>query len=118
MSRTAKLGIGVMIAFEITLNGKRVCVAGADDLSVLNTIISASGKLGRKTVPPRPNDTTRYIEYSIGGLTSRPNPKKDVHLRWKSLSPLKVGDVIEVRVLETEKVDRAKSRTKARRKRS
>ena len=103
-----------MIAFEVTLNGKRVCVAGADDLCVLSTIVSASGKLGRKTVSPRVNDATRHIEYSIGGLTSRPGPQKDVHLKWKSLTPLKVGDVIEVRVLETKKVDRAISRTKAR----
>jgi hypothetical protein len=103
-----------MIAFEVTLNGKRVCVAGTDDLSVLSTIISASGKLGSKTVPPRATDTTRHIEYSIGGLTSRPDAKKDVHLTWKSLAPLKVGDLIEVKVVETTKVDRAVSRAKAR----
>ena len=66
----------MMIAFEVTLNGERVCVAGANDLSVLTTIVSASGKLGTKTVPPKPNDGTRYIEYSVGGLTSRPNPKE------------------------------------------
>src|SRR5688500_6127350 len=34
-----------MIAFEVKVNGRRVCIAGADDLAVLNTIISASGKL-------------------------------------------------------------------------
>ena len=107
-----------MIAFEVTLNGKRVCVAGAEDLSVLSTIVHAGGKLGRKTVSPRPNDVTRYVEYSVGGLTSRRDSRKDVHLRWKSLAPLKIGDVIEVRILETEKVDRATSRTKAKRKRA
>lgn len=107
-----------MIAFEVSLNGKRVCVAGADDLSVLCAVISAGGKLGRKTVSPRANEKTRYVEYSVGGLTSRPDPRKDVHLRWKSLSPLKVGDVLEVRVIETKKVDRAISRTKAREKRA
>lgn len=107
-----------MIAFEVKLNGKRVCIAGADDLGVLTTDVTAVGKLGQKTVPARPDDTTGEIHYSIGGLTSRPDPDKDVHVRWKSVAPLKVGDVIEVRILETEKVDRAESRSKAKRKRA
>jgi hypothetical protein len=50
-------GFAAMIAFEVTLNGKRVCIAGAEDLAVLSTIISASGRLGPKTVPARPDDT-------------------------------------------------------------
>ena len=67
----------------------------------------------KKPVPARPDDTTGEIHFSVGGLTARPDPKKDVHLQWKSVAPLRVRDVIEVRVLETEKVDRATSRTKA-----
>ena len=107
-----------MIAFEVKRNGKRVCIAGADDLAVLSAQVTAVGKLGKKTVPARPDDTAGEIHYSVGGLTSRPDPDKDVHVRWKSVAALKVGDVIEVRVLETEKVDRATSRTKAKRKRA
>ena len=107
-----------MIALEVRKNGKRVCIAGAEDLSVLSTNIAAVGKLGKKTVPARPDDTTGEIHYSVGGLTARPDPKKDVHMRWKSVAPLRVGDVIEVRILETEKVDRATSRTKTKRKRA
>jgi hypothetical protein len=107
-----------MIALEVRKNGKRVCIAGAEDLAVLSAHVTACGKLGKKTVPARPDDTTGEIHYSVGGLTARPDPKKDVHLSWKSIAPLRVGDVIEVRVLETEKVDRATSRTKAKRKRA
>jgi hypothetical protein len=101
-----------MIGLKVSLNGKRVCVAGADDLAVLNAIISASGKLGSKTVPARPDDTSEMF-YSVGGLTARPNPTKDVHLRWKSVSPLRVGDVIEVEIVETDNPDRPKSSIKA-----
>jgi hypothetical protein len=104
-----------MIALEVTLNGRRICVAGAEDLSVLSTIVSAGGKLGKRTVPPRPGDETFDIYYSVGGLTSRLDPAKDVHVNWKSVAPLKVGDVIQVRILETRKVDRAKSRKNAER---
>jgi hypothetical protein len=106
-----------MIAFEVRLNGKRICIAGAEDLSVLSTIITASGKLGAKTVPARPDDTKGEVFYSVGGLTARPDPETDVHVRWQSIAPLQVGDVIQVKVLEVEKADRAKSRKRAVRKR-
>jgi hypothetical protein len=105
-----------MIAFEVKLNGKRVCVAGAEDLSVLTTIVSAVGVLGNKTAPLRPDENSVDISYSVGGLTNRADPKKDVHVRWKSSAPLEVGDTIQVTVLETTKVDRAGSRYRAKRK--
>jgi hypothetical protein len=108
-----------MIAFEVKLNGKRICIAGAEDLCVLSANISASGKLGLKTVPARPDDeSARDLFYSVGELTRRPDPKKDVHLRWKSVAPLRVGDILEVRVLQVGKADRPKSRIKAERRRA
>lgn len=100
-----------MIAFKVSLNGKRVCIAGAEDLGVLSTIIAANGRLGKKAVPSRPGETFD-IYYSVGGLTSRPDPEKDVHVDWKSVEPLKVGDLIQVEIVETKKVDRAARRKK------
>jgi hypothetical protein len=105
-----------MIALEVKLNGKRVCIAGAEDLSVLSATVAAVGILGKKTIRARPDETDAEIHYSVGGLTARPDPSKDVHVRWKSITPLKIGDVIEVTVLESRNADRAKSRTKAKRK--
>lgn len=102
-----------MIALEISLNGKRVCTAGAEDLSVLAAIVGAGGRLGKKTVPPPTVPHAIYCD--IGGLTSRADPAKNVHLHWQSLKPLKVGDTIQIRILETTHVDRPKSRTKAER---
>ncbi len=104
-----------MIAFEVSLNGKRICIAGAEDLVVLTTIVTAVGRLGRRTVPARPDQSGREIHYSIGGLTARKNPEKDVHVKWKSVAPLQVGDVIQVKIIETEKADRASSRQNAKR---
>jgi hypothetical protein len=104
-----------MIALEVSLNGKRVCIAGAEDLAVLSTIVTAVGKLGKKTVPARPDETGGEIHYSVGGLTAREDPKKDVHMNWKSVAPLRVGDVIQVKVLESDKADPPRSREKARR---
>ena len=102
-----------MIALEVSLNGKRVCVAGAEDLAVLTTVVSAVGKLGKKTVPAWPGQASGEIHYSVGGLTARQDPKMDVHVRWKSIDPLRVGDVIQVRILETDKADPARSRQRA-----
>ena len=102
-----------MIAFEVRLNGKRICIAGAEDLAVLSTIVTASGKLGAKTAPARPDEIDGEVFYSVGGLTARRDPKQDVHVRWTSVAPLRVGDVIQVKVLDVKKADRAKSREKA-----
>jgi len=106
-----------MIAFEVRLNGRRVCVAGAEDLAVLSAHVTASGRLGPKTVPARPDDVGGEVFYSVTGLTARPDPGRDVHVKWKSIEPLKVGDVIEVKVLDVKRADRAGSRRKAERRR-
>ena len=104
-----------MIALEVRLNGKRVCIAGAEDLAVLTTNVTAVGKLGKKTVPARPEETSSEIHYSVRGLTARQDPEKDVHLLWRSIAPLKLGDVIQVKILETHKPDSPTSRQKAER---
>jgi hypothetical protein len=102
-----------MIAFEVRINGKRVCVAGAEDLAVLTATVSACGKLGARTVPARPDDESGEVFYSVTGLTARPDPENDVHMRWRSVEPLQIGDVLEVRIIDAEKTDRLKSRVKA-----
>ena len=102
-----------MIAFEVRINGRRVCVAGAEDLAVLTATVNACGKLGAKTVPARPDDESGDVFYSVTGLTARPDPEKDVHVRWRSVEPLQVGDVVEVLVIDAEKTDRPKARVKA-----
>ena len=101
-----------MIALEVKLNGKRVCIAGAEDLCVLGASVSAVGKLGKKTVPARPDESADLF-YSVGGLTSRLPPRANAHVNWQSVTPLKIGDTIEVRIIETNRADRARSRRKA-----
>ena len=103
-----------VIALQVTHNGKYICTAGAEDLCVLDVNITALGSLGKKTVPVRSNEMPD-LYYMVGGLTSRSDPAKDVHLRWKSSAPLKIGDVVEIKIVETTRVDRPKSRTKAKR---
>jgi flagellar basal body L-ring protein FlgH len=93
-----------MIALQVKLNGKRVCTAGAEDLSVLSTTVTAVGPLGTQTLPARPREEAE-IHYSVRGLTGRQNQATDEHLLWQPLTHLKVGDVITIKVLETERAD-------------
>lgn len=101
-----------MIAFEVKLNGKRVCLAGAEDLAVLSAHVTASGRLGKKTVCSHPEEQYDAF-YSVGGLTCRKDPTTDVHLKWNPIALLQLGDVVEVQILEVPKADRPTSRKKA-----
>ena len=91
-----------MIALRVSLNGKQVCVAGAEDLAVLNAIVNAVGNLGAKTKRTRDEPLNVYLH--VGGLTARAEGA-DAHVRWAEELPLEMGDRIEVEVLETEEVD-------------
>ena len=108
-----------MIPFEVKRNGKRICIAGAEDLCVLNAIVTACGKLGDKTgFQGGPDDVVPELFYSVGGLTRRRDPKKDVHFSWKSVGRLRLGDSLEVKIVEVRRADRPKSRKKAERNRA
>jgi len=83
-----------MKAFDVRLNGKRLCVAG----------IGVDGYLGAKIdrlVGRQRNEL--YLE--VGGFLS---PTLE-HVTWKHRS-LKVGDKVEVRIIEAGAVDRPKER--------
>jgi hypothetical protein len=98
-----------MIALKVSVNKKQICLAGAEDLCVLNTMITATGILGNKTVA-KGKAKGRHIYYGVGGLTSRKDSRKNVHINWKDISKLKVGDVVQVEVIEVDKADRPKGR--------
>lgn len=76
-----------MIAFEVSVNGKRHCVAGIGDNCVLNAIVGWGGK------PPE-------NRLDVGGLNSDTRH----HLRWKTVM-LSVGDEVTVRVVDVENPD-------------
>ncbi len=94
-----------VLAIEVEVNGKRLAVAGATDLSVLSAGISATGLLGpdtfefRKT-PNRPPN----IHLRAGGLTSR-KAVPDEHLNWVDHLELKPGDTVTLRLVEVENAD-------------
>lgn len=103
---TSHLGVRV-IAYEVHLNGQRLCIAGADDLGVLTAILTIGGKLGSRSVrPPRTQSAEDTGEerprptLHVSGLTSRSVEGTDEHLRWQPGVVLAIGDVVELRILE------------------
>ncbi len=43
-----------MIALEVKINGRRICLAGAETLSVLNAAFTIGGRLGPELEVPLP----------------------------------------------------------------
>jgi hypothetical protein len=80
-----------MRAFKVHLNGKQLCLAGIGDDGVLTAIVSWVTGAGRADL---------FLE--VGGLVS---PIEE-HVKWVSQEPLRVGDEIRVKVVETSSVDR------------
>ena len=94
-----------MIALRVTLNGKLVCTAGAEDLAVLNTNVNAIGNLG--TLTKKKRDELPEIHMSVGGLTARIDGE-DEHLRWLEQRPLTPGDRVKIEIVNATDVDRPK----------
>jgi len=78
-----------MRAFQIVLNGKRICVAGIPKDCVLSTTITY--------VPFRKRRETRL--YVGGGL----EVDKHEHVFWKE-TILRAGDEVRVKIVETKTV--------------
>lgn len=81
-----------MKAFEVSINGHRVCLAGVGDAGVLHAIVGWVGGFG-----PDPNED---LSLSVCGLEKL----SDEHLRWHAPS-LGVGAEVLVRVVEAAAVD-------------
>ncbi|MBV8380230.1 MAG: hypothetical protein JO369_05640 [Paucibacter sp.] len=93
-----------MLILRVQVNEEPPVTGGANDLGVLNAIITAVGKLGDEARPGRP-DEPPDIHLSLGGLTSRAAGAPDEHVRWVGHRELRVGDRVVVEVLEATSAD-------------
>jgi len=101
-----------MIALEVFVNGRKIALAGAEDLVVLNAIINAVGKLGTKARGTKDNRRGSDLFLSVGGLTGRMRGAADEHLRWTrgTDEALSIGDEVRVRIVRAKSADRPKRR--------
>jgi len=79
-----------MHAFEVSRNGKRLCVAGVGQDGVLTAIVSLV--IGKPVLD---------LDLSVGGLISSPRR----HVYWAREKGLSVGDEIHVRIIESDSID-------------
>ena len=90
-----------MTAFEICINGKRVCTAGLNEPGVVTSIVSWLRGVPRGKGPRSAERT----DIRIGGLNSRTG----AHFTWLNRS-LRVRDEVKIRVVVKTKVDKATDR--------
>ncbi len=94
-----------MIAFDVFLNGNKVCRAGVRDLGVLTTVLTWVRREGRNTETREPGIIEEELTLNVGGLIS----SKNEHVRWSD-DKLAVGDEVRVRVINLESVDPPRDR--------
>src|SRR5689334_17615787 len=81
-----------MRAFDVYLNGKRLCIAGIGEDGVLNAMVNCIVKNGAD-----------HMSMNVGGLKS----STEEHIRWNAdRLMLGVGDEVLVKIIEAESVDK------------
>ena len=78
-----------MIAYEISVNGKRICIAGT---APLNRVLGASLSWTH-------HDSDR-LTFDVGGIPA----ETDQHFRY-NVPEITVGDEIVIRIVETDQID-------------
>ena len=79
-----------MRALEFLLNGKRVCVAASGDDGLVMSNIVLTGAVGKPG--------SHVVRFRVGGV------RDEQHLEWLHRS-LSLGDIVEVRVIDTAQSD-------------
>jgi hypothetical protein len=80
-----------MLAFEVSVNGKRVCTAGVGQYGVLSSILSTVKKRRRR----------RLLWLEVGGLRAGDPAEERVHLSWLGKKRISIGDEITIRTPKT-----------------
>lgn len=97
-----------MLVLRVQVNEEPPVSGGANDLGVLNAIVSGTGRLGEDAQLGRPDESPQ-LHLSLGGLTSRAVGRSDEHVRWIRQRGLNVGDRILVEVLDAHSADPVES---------
>ena len=91
-----------MIAFEVHLNGKKMCTAGVGDAGVVSTSLAWRGAQPYKKGVPR---VPEYLRLDVGGIADGSGE----HLRWLDRK-VKHGDLVSIRVVKVASVDKPRER--------
>ena len=94
-----------MIAFEVHVNGQRLCTAGVNGDGATNIIMNWVRRRGLQTQSHLPDSVEEELRMHVGGLETSTKE----HVIWENLD-LKPGDRIEIVVLETDSADTPRER--------
>jgi len=95
-----------MIAFELSLNGRKICTAGVGDHGVLSAHVTWVRRKGRETRSKKAGDEEEELTTTIGGLISRTGE----HVDWFEPLAVKAGDEVGIKVVKADSVDQPASR--------
>jgi hypothetical protein len=90
-----------VIAFEVSINGKRMCTAGIADFGVLSAILSWARRRPENSRDGK--DSEEELTFEVGGLDNSDAAVSE-HLNWLA-TPLQVGDTVSIRVIEPNEVE-------------
>jgi hypothetical protein len=94
----------MMIAFEVIVNGSKLCDAGVEGLGVLTAILSWAHRVPELEVESNRQYPPDELLLEVGGLQSARDDKPRRHLSWLS-KHLQVGDAIVINIKSLEAVD-------------
>jgi len=83
-----------MVALEVSLNGKRTCVAGVGPTGVVSATVCWVRRAADQTGP------AEELSFEVGGLKT---PEREI-LRWRDQQPVKVGDEVRIMIVEAKRV--------------
>jgi hypothetical protein len=92
-----------MIAFEISIDGRKECTAGLPDPGVTSVIASCVRRSVGDSAEPGSGGTEEELMLDVGGLHHEPDGTS-VEVRWLN-RPLQPGQVITLAVIETATAD-------------
>jgi hypothetical protein len=88
-----------MIAFNVYLNGNKLCTAGVGDDGVVSTDVSWMRRTGDRR---KPNTPEEHLTIDVGGIDGTAGE----YVRWQESRILQVGDEIRIKIIDTDTVDR------------
>jgi hypothetical protein len=87
-----------MLAFELFVDDRRICLAGMDDWAVMSVILT-----GVRRRKDNPDDSGR-LDVSVGGLSETDADGAAYHQRWEKVD-FAVGSRVVINLVEADEVD-------------
>ena len=93
-----------MIAFEVIVNGSKLCDAGIEELGVLSAILSWAHRVPEPEAESNESHAPDELLLEVGGLKSARDDQPGEQMSWLS-KHLQVGDAIVINIKNLETVD-------------